>query len=75
MNKITLIALALMASATSFAQTTLWDGEDKVLGSENTGVWPRCNPEVVVNENNTGVNTSSKCLKFTITVAQLKALV
>ena len=67
MNKITLIALALMASATSFAQTTLWDGEDKVLGSENTGVWPRCNPEVVVNENNTGVNTSSKCLKFTIT--------
>lgn len=67
MNKITLIALALMASATSFAQTTLWNGEDKVLGSENTGVWPRCNPEVVVNENNTGVNTSSKCLKFTIT--------
>ena len=67
MNKITLIALALMASATSFAQTILWNGEDKVLGIENTGVWPRCNPEVVVNENKEGVNTSDKCLKFTIT--------
>ena len=67
MNKITLIALALMASATSFAQTILWNGEDKELGSENTGVWPRCNPEVVDNPSKTGVNTSSKCLKFTIT--------
>ena len=67
MNKITLIALALMASATSFAQTTLWNGEDKQLGTSNTGVWDRCAPEVVENPSKTGVNTSDKCLKFTIT--------
>ncbi len=67
MNKITLIALALMASATSFAQTTLWNGEDKELGTSNTGVWDRCAPEVVENPSKTGVNTSDKCLKFTIT--------
>ena len=67
MNKITLIALALMASATSFAQTTLWNGEDKELGTSNTGVWDRCTPEVVENPSKTGVNTSDKCLKFTIT--------
>lgn len=68
MKKITLCAIALMASATSFAQTTLWNGEDKELGKSNTGVWQdRCNPEVVENPSKTGVNTSDKCLKFTIT--------
>lgn len=68
MKKITLCAIALMASATSFAQTTLWNGEDKELGKTNTGVWEdRCAPEVVVNPSKAGVNTSDKCLKFTIT--------
>lgn len=67
MKKITLCAIALMASATSFAQTTLWNGEDKELGTSGTGVWPRCNPEVVENKDKTGVNTSGRCLKFTIT--------
>ena len=67
MKKITLCAIALMASATSFAQTTLWNGEDKQLGTSNTGVWDRCTPEVVENPSKTGVNTSDKCLKFTIT--------
>lgn len=67
MKKITLCAIALMASATSFAQTILWNGEDKELGKTNTGVWDRCNPEVVENPSKTGVNTSDKCLKFTIT--------
>ena len=68
MKKITLCAIALMASATSFAQTVLWNGEDKELGTSNTGVWQdRCNPEVVENPSKTGVNTSDKCLKFTIT--------
>lgn len=67
MKKITLCAIALMASATSFAQTTLWNGEDKQLGTSNTGVWNRCAPEVVENPSKTGVNTSDKCLKFTIT--------
>ncbi len=67
MKKITLCAIALMASATSFAQTTLWNGEDKQLGTSNTGVWDRCAPEVVENPSKAGVNTSDKCLKFTIT--------
>lgn len=67
MKKITLCAIALMASATSFAQTTLWNGEDKELGTSNTGVWNRCAPEVVENPSKAGVNTSDKCLKFTIT--------
>lgn len=67
MKKITLCAIALMASATSFAQTILWNGEDKELGKSNTGVWDRCAPEVVENPSKTGVNTSDKCLKFTIT--------
>lgn len=68
MKKITLCAIALMASATSFAQTTLWNGEDKELGTSNTGVWQdRCAPEVVENPSKAGVNTSDKCLKFTIT--------
>lgn len=67
MNKITLIALALMASATSFAQTTLWNGEDKEPGTSNTGFWDRCTPEVVENPIKDAVNGSDKCLKFTIT--------
>ena len=69
MKKITLCAIALMASATSFAQTTLWNGEDKELGKTNTGFWDRCNPEVVDNPAKDAVNGSDKCLKFTITDA------
>lgn len=68
MNKITLTALALMASATSFAQTNLlWNGEDKELGTVGTGFWDRCKPEVVENPTKDAVNSSDKCLKFTIT--------
>lgn len=67
MKKITLCAIALMASATSFAQTTLWNGEDKELGTSNTGVWDRCTPEVVENPSKAAVNTSDKCLKITMT--------
>lgn len=66
MKKFTLIALAIMASATSFAQTTLWSGEDKGLGSKGD-VWDRCNPVVVGNPNKDAVNSSDKCLKITIT--------
>lgn len=69
MKKITLCAIALMASATSFAQTILWDGEDKELGNSNTGFWDRCTPEVVNNPTKDAVNGSDKCLKFTITDA------
>ena len=66
MNKFTLTALALMASATSFAQNNLWNGEDKDLGT-NGGFWNRCSPEVVGNPAKDAVNGSDKCLKFTIT--------
>lgn len=67
MKKITLCAIALMASATSFAQTVLWDGENRVLGTGETGFWDRCNPEVVDNPAKDAVNGSDRCLKFTIT--------
>lgn len=66
MNKITLTALALMASATSFAQTNLWNGEDKELGTAGD-FWDRCAPVVVENPTKDAVNGSDKCLKFTIT--------
>ena len=67
MKKFTLIALAIMASATSFAQTTLWDGEDKEINTDG-GMWAdRCSPKVVENpDKNNDVNKSEKCLQFTI---------
>lgn len=66
MRKFTLSVFALLASATCFAQTTLWNGEDKVIGT-NGGVWDRCNPEVVKTPDKDDVNSSDKCLKFTVT--------
>ena len=66
MKKFTLIALAIMASATSFAQTiTLWNGEDKELNTDG-GMWDRCSPKVVETPDKNDVNSSSKCLEFTI---------
>lgn len=67
MKKFTLLALAIMASATSFAQTTLWNGEDKELNTDG-GMWAdRCSPKVVKNpDKNNDVNKSEKCLQFTI---------
>lgn len=62
MKKFTLVALAMMASASCFAQKTLWNGEDK-----SEGLWPRCTPEIVNNPLKEGINTSEKCVKFTIT--------
>ena len=55
-----------MAAMTASAQTVLWDGEDKALGSMG-GFWNRCNPSVVENPEKDGINTSNKCLKFTMT--------
>lgn len=66
MKKIFTFSFALMASATMFAQTTLWDGESFNIHDKGD-FWDRCNQEVVVNPNKEGVNTSEKCLKFTIT--------
>ena len=69
MKKFTLVALAMMASASCFAQTTLWDGEDKEINADykSNGFWNRCNPVVVKNPDRGGINTSDKCVKFTIT--------
>lgn len=63
MKKIITFSFALMASATMFGQTVLWDGEDNSKGD----FWDRCNQEVVENPSKDGINTSDKCLKFTIT--------
>lgn len=69
MKKFTLVALAMMASASCFAQKTLWDGENNNIGDNHkaNGFWDRCNPVVVENQDQKGINTSKKCVKFTIT--------
>ena len=63
MKKIFLLALSFFAY-TGFAQTVLWDG-DNVNGT----LWTDCNPEVVQNPDKSGINTSEKCIKFSITNA------
>lgn len=69
MKKFTLVALAMMASASCFAQTTLWDGEDNNIGDNHkaNGFWNRLDPKVVQNPAKDGINKSDKCVKFTIT--------
>lgn len=70
MKKFTLVALAMMASASCFAQKQiLWNGEDKEIGADHTsnGFWDRCDPKVVENLEKDGINTTEKCVKFTIT--------
>lgn len=67
MKKFTLVALAMMASASCFAQTTLWDGEDtSITGKVHAGFWPDGSPELVDNPEKEGINTSANCLKFTV---------
>lgn len=66
MKKIITFSFALMASATMFGQTVLWNGEDYDINSKGD-FWDRCNQEVVENPSKEGINTSDKCLKFTIT--------
>lgn len=66
MKKNVLLAAALMLSASGFAQTTLWDGESYDLGSKG-GCWDDGSPVVVENPEKDGINTSDKCLKFTMT--------
>lgn len=70
MKKITLCAIALMASATSFAQTTLWNGEEENLINDDYHIasfWKDGTPELVDNPEMDGINTSAKCIKFTMT--------
>lgn len=67
MKKFTLVALAMMASASCFAQTTLWDGEDtKITSGEHAGFWGDASPVLADNPETDGINTSAHCLKFTI---------
>ena len=66
MKKVFTLCVAIMASVATFAQTTLWDGEDKELGT-TTGFWNDGNPEVVANPEKDGINNSKKCLKFVMT--------
>ena len=66
MKKIIIFSFALMASATMFGQTVLWNGENYDINSKGD-FWDRCNQEVVENPSKDGINTSDKCLKFTIT--------
>lgn len=69
MKKITLCAIALMASATSFAQTTLWNGEEENLKNDEYHIasfWKDGNPELVANPETDGINTSAHCIKFTM---------
>lgn len=68
MKKITLCAIALMASATSFAQTTLWNGEENLINDDYhiASFWKDGNPELVANPETDGINTSAHCIKFTM---------
>ena len=66
MKKFTLIALAIMASATSFAQTILWNGENTEITNrnDNAGFWGDGSPVLTDNTQKEGINTSDKCIKF-----------
>ena len=52
-------------AANGFSQTVLWDGESYELGTQG-GCWNDGTPTVVSNPDQTGINNSSKCLKFTM---------
>lgn len=65
MKKTLLTAAVLLMAANGFAQTVLWDGESYELGSRG-GCWDDGTPTVVANPDQKGINTSSKCLKFTM---------
>lgn len=68
MKKFTLVALAMMASASCFAQTILWNGEDtKITSGEHAGFWGDASPVLANNPETDGINTSAHCLKFVIT--------
>lgn len=67
MKKFTLVALAMMTSASCFAQTTLWDGENPEISNKDyAGFWSDGKPELCDNPETNGINNSAHCLKFTI---------
>ena len=65
MKKVFTLCVAIMASAATFAQTPLWDGKKCNVGDDG-GFWDRCGRTVVDNPTKDGVNSSDRCLKFTI---------
>lgn len=68
MKKFTLVSLAMMASASCFAQTTLWNGENPEISNKDyAGFWSDGKPELCDNPETNGINNSAHCLKFTIT--------
>lgn len=69
MKKIILLGMLFATTTTCLAQTVLWDGEDETVTSRNefAGWWDRGNPSLVDNPEKDGINTSAKCLKFTMT--------
>ena len=71
MKKVFTLCVAIMASVATFAQTTLWKGEDKDVNTDG-GFWDRCSSKVVENPQKEGVNTSDKCLQFEITSNEWK---
>lgn len=67
MKKFTLVALAMMASASCFAQTTLWNGENPEISNKDyAGFWSDGKPKLCDNPETNGINNSAHCLKFTI---------
>lgn len=70
MKKFTLVALAMMASTSCFAQKQiLWNGEDAAITNrnDNAGFLTDAKPVLVDNPVKDGINTSDHCLKFVIT--------
>ncbi len=66
MKKILFLAALLSAATTVSSQTVLWDGENYDIGSQG-GCWDDGSPVVTENPDASGINTSTKCLKFTMT--------
>ena len=69
MKKLLLTLVTLATATAASAQIVLWDGEDATITSKNeyAGWWDRGHPTLVDNPEKDGINTSKKCLKFTMT--------
>ena len=65
MKKLFLLA-TMFAATVCNAQTVLWDGEDKEVGSDG-GFWNRAEPTVVEEDGN-------KCLKIIILILLLEII-
>lgn len=66
MKKHFLLACLMLPSMATMAQTVLWDGENQAIGSQG-GLWGDGSPVVVANPDQSGINPSAQCLRFTMT--------